>query len=136
MNPNFRKVALIAAALGLLVSLFIALSSDGDDEATLVTTTAPPATPPATTASDGPVRITIDTTKGGIYRGTVKQGREVVITVRSPVTDHAHLHAYDIKADVAPGKPGRIEFTASIPGQFEIELEERHRLIGVLEVRG
>jgi hypothetical protein len=81
------------------------------------------------------LRITIDTAKGGIYRGSVKQGREVVITVRSTVTDEAHLHAYDIMADVAPGKPGRIEFTASIPGQFELELEERHQLIAVLEVR-
>ena len=38
-------------------------------------------------------------------------------------------------ADVAPGQPGRIEFTASTPGQFEIELEDRGQLIGVLEVR-
>lgn len=147
MNPNFRNAALIAAALGLLVSLYIALSPD-DDEAnqattTLVTTTEPTTTaptesttaPPATTAPAGPVQITIDTTKGaGIYRGKVKQGRDVVITVIAAVTDHAHLHAYDIMADVAPGKPGRIEFTATIPGQFEIELEERHQLIGVLEV--
>jgi hypothetical protein len=38
-------------------------------------------------------------------------------------------------ADVAPGRPGRIRFTASIPGQFELELEQRGKLIGVLEVR-
>jgi hypothetical protein len=71
---------------------------------------------------------------GVIERGSVKLGRDVVIVVRSDVADHAHLHGYDLMADVAPGKPGRIEFTASIPGQFEIELEDRGQLIAVLEV--
>ena len=33
MNPDFRKVALIAAALGLLVSLYFALASGDDNEA-------------------------------------------------------------------------------------------------------
>lgn len=141
MNPLFRKAALIAASLGLLVSLYIALRP-GDDEAAPATTTAATTTgadatePPATTAPAGPVRFTIKAIPGNkIYRGSVKLGREVVITVRSTVTDRAHLHAYNILANVAPGKPGRIEFTASIPGQFEIELEDRHQLIGLLEVR-
>jgi hypothetical protein len=133
VNPNFRKVALIAAALGLIVSLFIALSRGDDDD--VATPAAKTTAPSATTASSGPLQITIDTAKGGIYRGTVKLGRKVVVTVRANVTDEAHLHAYDIKAKVAPGKPGQIEFTASIPGQFEIELEDRHKLIAVLEVR-
>jgi hypothetical protein len=143
VNPNFRTAALIAAALGLLVSLYFALRSD-DSAAPTVTATAtatatatePPATiePPATTAPAGPVRITIDAA-GKIYRGSVAQGRQVVVTVRASVTDEVHLHGYDLMADVAPGRPGRIRFTASIPGQFELELEQRGKLIGVLEVR-
>jgi hypothetical protein len=149
MNPNFRNVALIAASLGLLVSLYIALSPDDDEAAsttTAVTTTAPgttaPAetttapsdTTPATTAPAGPVRFTVEA-GGDVERGSVKLGRDVVIVVRADATDHAHLHGYDLMADVASGKPARIELTASIPGQFELELEERHQLIGVLEVR-
>ncbi|HEY8104088.1 MAG TPA: hypothetical protein VIE18_06190 [Gaiellaceae bacterium] len=148
MNPNFRNAALIAAGLGLVVSLYFALSP-GDDEAastTTVATTTEPATtetttqqktttaPPATTAPAGPVRITIDTANGEIVRRTVSQGREVVIVVRGPVTDEVHLHGYNLKSDVAPGEPAEIEFVASIPGQFEIELESRHKLLGVLEV--
>ena len=39
VNPLFRKTALIAASLGLLVSLFIALSPD-DDEETATTSAA------------------------------------------------------------------------------------------------
>ena len=146
MNPNFRNVALIAAVLGLLVSLFFALRPGDDDEAgattattTVATTTGAATTetatePPATTAPAGPVRINIKTPAEAIFRGKVRQGSEVILTVRAPVTDEVHLHAYDLKSPVAPGKPARIEFTASIPGQFEIELEERHQLLGVLEV--
>ena len=40
MSPDFRKVALIAASLGLLVSLFFALRPDDDVEAAGTTTAA------------------------------------------------------------------------------------------------
>ena len=69
MNPDFRKVALIAASLGLLISLFFALRDDDEDSAAQTTTAqtttaqttteAPPTTseqvtteapPPTTTA--------------------------------------------------------------------------------------
>lgn len=143
MDPTFRKIALAAASLGLLLSLFIVLrkNDEGQETRTVAATTRtePAATTaepsPTTTAPAGPVRITLRVPGGVPYRGSVKLGREVVIVVRSTVADHAHLHGYDVKADVAPGKPGRIQFTATIPGRFEIELEERHLLIALLEVR-
>jgi hypothetical protein len=70
-----------------------------------------------------------------VRRFSVKQGRKVVLTVRSALADHVHLHGYDLMADVAPGAPGTIRFTASAPGRFEIELEEHGLPIGELEVR-
>ena len=146
MSPYFRRVALIAASLGLLVSLFVALSPDDDDETagpTTTATTTPSATtepgttttePAATTsAPSGPVRFRI-TVGGPIERGKVQLGREVVITATASVADEIHVHGYDLSADVAPGKPAEIEFDATIPGQFELELEDRGQLIAVLEV--
>jgi uncharacterized cupredoxin-like copper-binding protein len=147
MSPDFRKIALIAGALGLLVSLYFALSPGGDDETATpattaattqqgTTTTEPAATttePSATTAPSGPVRFTI-TAGGAIERGKVKVGREVQVVVSSDVADEVHLHGYDLSAEVAPGEQAEIEFDATIPGQFEIELENRGQLIGVLEV--
>ena len=166
MNPLFRKTALIAASLGLLVSLFIALSPDDDEEtATTVaattagTTTEPePATtaatttaatttaatttepPPTTTAAPVPDVVTIRVTVGAdgvesVRRFSVQRGREVVLVVNSALADHVHLHGYDLMADVAPGAPGTIRFTADAPGRFEIELEDRGLLIADLEVR-
>ena len=158
MNPDFRKVALIAAALGLLVSLFFALRPDDDDgsaaETTIAQTTtaettteAPPTTsepvtteaPPTTTAAPEPVRINYvivgGEPQGGIQRDSVAQGRDVVITVTSDVADEVHVHGYDLMADVAPGAPATIRFTADAPGRFEIELENTAVQIAELEVR-
>jgi hypothetical protein len=162
VNPLFRKAALIAASIGLLVSLFIALRPDDDEEATTTTATTtaatttepPPATtaetttaatttepPPATTAPPpAPEVVQIRITVGAdgvesVRRFSVAQGRKVVLTVRSALADHVHLHGYDLMADVAPGSPGAIRFTADAPGRFEIELEDRGLPIGELEVR-
>lgn len=150
MNPDFRKVALIAASLGFVVSLFVALRQDEDEPAGTTaaqTTTARTTTdqttteaPPAT-ASPGPGTIRIDYTisggrpEGGIARDSVTRGRIVVLRVTSDVADEVHVHGYDLTADVAPGAPATLRFTADARGRFEIELEESGVEIGELEVR-
>jgi len=166
VNPNFRNVALIAASLGLLVSLFVALREDEDGDTTApttvatttaattteqttttepppTTTEAPPATtePPATTAPPPDrvvtihIRVVGGQPEGGIFRASVRMGRQIVLRVAADVSDHVHLHGYDLMADVAPGAPAEIRFRATVPGRFEIELEDRRIPIGDLEVR-
>lgn len=160
MNPDFRKVALIAACLGLLVSLFVALRPDGGGEEAAGTTAAPtttaetaPATtetePAPTTAETEPGRtttppadetVTISITVPGdsvptVRKLSVRRDRKVALVVRTELADRVHLHGYDLTADVGPGKPGRIEFTADAAGVFELELEERGLPIAELEVR-
>ena len=154
MNPDFRRVALIAAALGLLVSLYFALRPGDDNEAasttTVVTTTAPTTTeaPPATTeahpattteAAPAPVQVDVVVVggepQGGIVRESVDLDSEVVVTVTSDVADEVHVHGSDLMADVAPGAPATIRFTADAPGRFEIELENSGVQIAELEVR-
>ena len=156
MNPDFRKVALIAASLGLLVSLFFALRDDDDSAAQTTTaettsvqtaTGAPPSSseqvtteaPPTTTQAPETVELKYvivgGQPQGGIARDSVTQGQDVVITVTSDVADEVHLHGYDLSADVAPGAPATIRFTADAPGRFEIELENSAVQIAELEVR-
>ena len=152
VNPNFRKVALIAAALGLLLSLFVALRPD-DDEETASTTSAPTTTeaPPATTEQETTIEATTTApaeprvvrvrivVPGGtapkVRQLKVQRDRQVVLVVESGLTDHVHLHGYDLMADVAPGKPATIRFQANAPGRFEIELEDSGLQIAELEVR-
>ena len=146
MNPDFRKAALIAATLGLVVSLFFALRSDDDDSAAQTTTaqtttvqTTTEAPPPTTTEAPETVEINYVVVggqpQGGIARDSVAQGRDVVMTVTSDVADEVHVHGYDLMADVAPGAPATIRFTADAPGRFEIELENSAVQIAELEVR-
>lgn len=63
--------------------------------------------------------------QGGIVRETVEKDERVVLVVTSDVADEVHLHGYDVTRDVAPGKPARLPFKATIPGRFEVELEDR-----------
>ena len=53
----------------------------------------------------------------------VDKGMMVRLTVTSDVADEVHIHGYDFFQDLEPGIAGVIEFTADIPGIFEIELE-------------
>ena len=73
--------------------------------------------------------------QGGIVRDSVDLDSAVVITVTSDVADEVHVHGYDLMADVAPGAPATIRFTADAPGRFEIELENTGVQIAELEVR-
>lgn len=71
---------------------------------------------------------------GGIVRETVKEGERVVLVVSSDVADEIQLHGYALARDVAAGGTTRIAFRATIPGRFEVELEERGIQIAELTV--
>ncbi len=149
MSPDFRRIALIAASLGLILSLFFALRDDGNEqgasEVTVATTTIadePPEIeepPPKTTTAGVGREIRIEVVNGqpsrGIVRKAVDRGDSIEVVVRSDSADHIHVHGYDLMADVAPGRPARIVFEATIPGRFEVELEDRGVQIADLEVR-
>ena len=136
-----RRPVVVLLALGALFGAGALLASCGGDDEESVTTTSPTnsqtvtatltdTTETTTTAPPpGPTEITVvvanGAPRGGIVRETVDKGDRVVLVVRSDVSDHVHLHGYDVVRDVAPGKPARLPFRATIPGRFEVELEDR-----------
>lgn len=92
-----------------------------------------------TTTAAGPVVTAVEITvaEGSVDRperfdipldGTVR------MVVSADVSDEIHVHGYDLHADVAPGQEAVLEFEATIPGIFEIELEGLGVLIGELAV--
>jgi hypothetical protein len=103
---------------------------------TTTTTTTTEATPPP---PPGPTEIRIvvvdGAPQGGIVREKVEKNDRVVLIVRSDVSDHVHLHGYDVMREVAPGKPARLPFKATIPGVFEVELEDRGLQIADITVQ-
>jgi hypothetical protein len=143
-----NKVVLGLAGAAVLVALFLVLrpGEDEDDE-------APPPPPPTTATKEttttrttttapkppGPTTIRIvvrgGRVLGGLRRARLKGGERAVLIVRADVSDHVHLHGYDIMRDVSPGRPARLRFRATIPGRFEVELEERGLQLAQLEVR-
>jgi heme/copper-type cytochrome/quinol oxidase subunit 2 len=118
-------------------------SDDGDGQAAATTaaTSSATSTSEATTSTAGfsgkliEIKVTGDQVETAERRVTVATGEKVRIRVQSDVADEVHVHSYDLKKDVAPGKPAVIEFTADVPGSFEVELEEAHRKLIDLQVQ-
>lgn len=141
-------VAWIAIAAVLLGAGLLLASCGSDDESTpatettttttTTTTTEPPTTTTTPPAPPGPtairIRVVDGAPQGGIVRQSVEQGDRVVVVVTSDVSDHVHVHGYDLMRDVGPGMRARIPFRATIPGRFEIELEDRGLPIAELTV--
>jgi hypothetical protein len=138
-----NRLLIVAAAVVVAAGLFVVLRPDSDEGSTATTqatttqattttptTTEPSVPPPPRPPSPPPpaqVHITVRGGKpvGGIRQVTVAKGRRVVLIVTSDVADHVHLHGYDVTRDVAPGKPARLSFRATIVGTVEVELEDR-----------
>jgi hypothetical protein len=142
-----KRLLIGLGVLAALVALFLVLRPGSDEEEGAATTstavTAPPMLEPTsteteTTAAPEPVQLVVTIRGGepvdGIVRVTAHKGDAVAVVVRSDVADEVHVHGYDLIADVAPSKPVRIEFTATLTGRFEIELEGRNKQIAQLTV--
>ena len=119
MNRMRLAIALITAAT--LVALFV---------------TAPPEAEPVppVTATAPEVDWPIDARDDTLDRRRVPKGARVTMTVVADVTDEVHVHGYDIKGPVEPGKPATIFVRAELTGRFEIELEESGTQIAQLTV--
>lgn len=66
----------------------------------------------------------------------VPAGEQVAFMVRGDQPDELHLHGYDKTAELQPGKPAVIVFTADMPGVWELELHESGALLTELTVTG
>jgi nitrous oxide reductase len=145
--PRRRFPAALLAAGALLLGGFGLASCGGEDEVgttestrtqpTLPTTTDTTTTQ-TTTEVEQPTFVRVHVVggvpHGGIVRMTVKKGDRVVIIVTSDVADEVHVHGYDIMRNVAADGTARIRFEATLPGRFEVELEDRGVQIADLTV--
>jgi hypothetical protein len=133
-----NRILIVGIALVVAAGLYLVFRPDDTDEptatpppatteaTTTVTTTAPPPPPPGP-PPPAQVRIVVrgGLPVGGPRRVTVGRGRRVILNVTSDVSDHVHLHGYDLMQDVGPGMPARIAFRATRPGTVEAELEDQ-----------
>ena len=110
-----------------VLTLALAACGSGDDDNQAATTTgAGSATSAAGAAGAQTVQITVTGTKVETAERRVKVPLDgkVRLEVTADRADEVHLHGYDRKVDIEPGTPAVLEFTADVPGVFEVELEE------------
>ncbi len=137
------RIALLALVVVVAVVGFILVkpeeSSEKQAKETTTTSTqeASTATQPEEPPSPPPVRnVRVRDGKpvGGVQKLEFEKGETAEFFVNSDVSDHVHVHGYDLMKDVTPGKPVKFRFKANIDGQFEIELEDRALEIATLRV--
>lgn len=142
-------LALVVAACGATTeTTTTTIAESMTTESTTTTAPAPTATPQdelttttnaTTTTSSGPVVALIEIVVAGgaverVERFDVPIDGAVRLTVTADRSDEVHLHGYDLHADVTADAGAILEFSATIPGIFEIELEGSGVLIGELQV--
>jgi hypothetical protein len=126
-----RRAMVGAAALAVVGGV---LGGCGREPGTGSASTAAPvpsgAGSSAAPAPAGPTTRAISiTVRGGTASGetgrvTVPLGTPVTMSVTSDVADEIHVHGYDRKAEIPAGGTASVSFTATVPGVFEVELEQ------------
>jgi heme/copper-type cytochrome/quinol oxidase subunit 2 len=108
---------------------------------TTTTSAEPTSTGEPTTTTAGfsgtliEAKVTGDQVDTASRRVRVSRGEKVRIQVEADHAEEVHVHGYDLKKDVAPGKPAVIEFTADAAGVFEVELEQARLPLFELQVQ-
>ena len=147
-RPARLRRVLPACALALVLPLAGCAGTDSSDDGTgaagagspapasgtATEDAAEPAAPPADAGQRIEVRVAGGQVSGDTGRVPVAVGEQVTLVITSDVADEAHLHGYDLTADLAPGTPAEISFAATIPGVFEVELHESGTALLALQV--
>ena len=146
MSRSQRLTFLAIAAVIAIGAVIILTTASGNDEqeATSAQATATPAATdtaePDATATETPTPTPTPkpepplVTPGKVAKLRFEQGETVRFRVRADVSDHVHVHGYDLMKDVEPGKTVTFSFPAEITGIFEIELEDAGEQIAQLRV--
>ena len=109
-----------------------ATSSSSSASASSATSAAP--STPSAAGQRIEVTVTGGQVSGDTGRVAVPAGEHVTLVVTSDAPDELHVHGYDLGADLAPGTPATVEFDATIPGVFEVELHDAGTLLVSLQV--
>ena len=139
----FLGLAALIAVIAIVVLTSLGSNDDGDE-----TEVAATATPTATATEAAPSATETPTpaptpkprpkpplvTGEGVKQLRFKEGETVRFRVRADVTDHVHVHGYDLMKDIRPGQTITFVFPATITGIFEVEFEDAGREIAQLRV--
>ena len=141
---TFLGIAALIAVVAIVVFAFMG-SDDTSEQADNPPTAAATATPGATVDSASTPESTPTSTPtpkpqpplltaGTVKKLSYKEGETVTFRVRHDESEEVHVHGYDIKQDLEPGKTETMSFKADITGIFEVELEHSAQQLAELRV--
>jgi hypothetical protein len=119
-----RRVAVVAAVLAALLVAGCGSADDNGSAGSGSTPAEATSSSPSSSSSGSDVEVTIaggKVTPDPSRKVEVATGDPVHISVTSDHADEVHVHGYDIEKEVSAGGTVTIDFTADIPGQFEVE---------------
>jgi hypothetical protein len=140
VRPALFPAALLALTLGLAgcagTDAPDASSSSGSSSSSSSgsATAATSAAPSSAAGQRFEVQVAGGQVSGDTGRVPVAAGEHVTVVITSDVADEAHLHGYDVEAELAPGEPTELGFDATIPGVFELELHGSGTVLLSLQV--
>jgi len=149
VSGSMRVITALALIIAAGAAFAVAFTQLGGSESstksspTTMAVSSDTATVTATTPAERVVRRSISVSAagpvGGVAEVSAQAGERVVITVSSTgYVGEIHLHGFDIKRDIAPGKKVAFVITAAQTrqpqgqGSFEMELEETSTQIAKL----
>ena len=127
MQSNAARAGVLVILIAAAAALFVVLK--GNDDSSSDTT--------STGRTAEPLVIEVDKEAkpvGGVQELTVSKGGRIRFDVRSAIADEVHLHGYDVSKDVKAGGSVSFDVPATLEGEFEAELEQRHAQILALTV--
>ena len=149
MSRNQRLSFLGIAAVIAVIAIVVFVASGGPDET--AEDAASPAAGQTSTPTGTPTRAGEESTatptatptaepappllqSGKVAKLRYTEGETVRFRVRSDSAEEVHVHGYNLKKDLEPGKTETMSFKASITGIFEIEFEGSAEQIAELRV--
>jgi ABC-type Fe3+-hydroxamate transport system substrate-binding protein len=126
---HHHRARLALAALPLVAGLVLAGCGSSSSAATASGSSSAGATQVITVSYAGGV---ITPPEGKV---PVKVGTHVEIRVTSDVSEIVHNHYNNVEHDVAPGGTVVFDFTATMPGVYEVELHKSDKLLLELQVQ-
>jgi plastocyanin len=138
VRPALLPAALVVLTVGLCGCAGTDASEASASGSSSSSTGSASSAAPTTPSAEGQrieVQVAGGRVSGDTGRVPVAAGTPVTLVVTSDVADEAHLHGYDIAAELAPGKPAELTFDATIPGVFEFELHEAGTVLLTLQVQ-
>ncbi len=145
MSRNQRLTFLgIAAVIAVVAVVVFAVSGGSDDTSnnTAEQTATPTPTPTAAGEESTPTATATPTATpqppllqaGKVAKLRYTEGETVRFRVVSDKAEEVHVHGYNLKKELEPGKTETMSFKASITGIFEIEFEGSAEQIAELRV--